>query len=77
MLLFSTHRFSDRQFQQGGGFNTKNGGKLADDLKARIADALFQLADIGAVNVRFIGQILLGQALGMPKAAQIGRKSLK
>ena len=62
---------SRRLLQELGRVDPKDVGELADDLKPDIRDTLFQLAYIGPVYIGLMRQILLRNALRMPKTAQV------
>ena len=51
-------------------------GKLPDDLQADISYGALDPADVGTIDTSLICQILLGNTLVVPDAAQIGRESM-
>ena len=65
-----------RQLQQFRRLNVQNSRELADDLKAGIAAAFFELAHVSAVHVRFVRKVFLREAFRMAEPAQIGGKDL-
>lgn len=67
---------SRRLLQELGRLDPKDIGKLADDLQPDVRDALFQLAHIGPVYIGLMRQILLRNALRMPKTAQVDGEGL-
>jgi hypothetical protein len=74
--LLSLFGSPGRHLQKICGLGPQNNRQLADDLQANVTATLFQFTHIRAVYARFIGQILLGQALGVSQAPQIGCKDL-
>jgi hypothetical protein len=67
---------SGRLLQELGRFDPKDISELADDLKPDIGHALLQFAHIGPVDVGLMRQILLRNALRMPKTAQVDGEGL-
>jgi len=67
--------FSGR-INSSAGSTPKRIGEFGDNLKPRVAHALFQLAKVSAVHVRLVGKILLRYALCVSEPAEIGRESL-
>src|SRR5262249_48598736 len=49
---------------------------LANDLQPRVTPPFFQLAHVAAVHVCLVGQVLLGETLGVSEAPEISRKDL-
>lgn len=62
--------------QELGRFDPKDIGELADDLKPDVGNALLQLAHISPVDVGLMCQVLLRNALRMPKTAQVDGEGL-
>jgi hypothetical protein len=67
---------ADGAFQEFGRINLENIGQFPDDLEANISRALFQLADVRPVDVRLMGQVLLGQPFCPAVPEQIASKDL-
>jgi hypothetical protein len=64
------------RFEELYRFNSKGVGQFRDDFKARVADALFKLTQIGLVDFGSIRKILLRNIFRVSKAAEIGREYL-
>ncbi|MGJ5080220.1 hypothetical protein [Bradyrhizobium sp. HKCCYLS3013] len=69
-------RFLGRRLQKLGSIDVQYLCQLSDYFQAYERPTLFQLAHIRSIHAGLIGQILLGQSFGVPKAAQVRSKDL-
>lgn len=65
--------FLVRSLQQIRRLDAENMRYAINDINARRIDAPFQRADIGAINTRAMGQLLLRQSSHLPKPPQVQR----
>jgi hypothetical protein len=59
-----------------GGFNVQNLGETVDDVDAGGIDAALKRADVGAVDVCPMRDLLLGQAANLAQTPQVERQHL-
>jgi hypothetical protein len=62
--------------QQLTGFDTQDGRQTVNNIDACIVNATLQGTDVGAIDIRAMRELLLGQAFSLPRSSQISRKYL-
>lgn len=65
-----------RSLEQLGGVDPQYDCELVDDIDRRGVDAALQRADIGAIYVRAMRELLLRQTGSLPASPQVARENL-